>query len=79
MFDEREAADNGIPKATAKQAAREKFRTVIIDTTVELKHKLKAFRTRDRGATLSEGFCGMRLGTTKGSTEVTGKSNRGPI
>jgi len=37
--------DNGMPKSTARHAAREKFRTVVTDITVEEKQRLKDFRS----------------------------------
>ena len=38
---------SGIPKITAKDPAKEKLSTLVIDMTVEAKQRLRAFRTVD--------------------------------
>ena len=47
--DEDEAI-SGSPSTIVNDAAREKLSTVIIDITVEAKHRLNALRTKDSGA-----------------------------
>jgi hypothetical protein len=42
--------DNGSPKTTARVAAREKLRTVVMEITVDAKHRFNAFKTFERGA-----------------------------
>ena len=41
---------SGIPMITAKEAAKEKLSTLVIDMTVEAKQRLSAFRTVDTEA-----------------------------
>ena len=38
---------SGIPMITAKDPAKEKLSTLVIDMTVEAKQRLRAFRTED--------------------------------
>lgn len=61
--------DSGSPSVTASKAAKEKLSTVIVEITVEAKHRFSAFKTSQMGA-LSP-FCGSgTLDITKGTSEV---------
>jgi len=40
----------GSPSVTASKAAREKLSTVMVEITVDAKHKFNAFRTNHKGA-----------------------------
>jgi len=40
----------GNPSVTASKAAREKLNTVMVEITVDAKHKFNAFRTNQTGA-----------------------------
>jgi len=40
----------GSPSVTASKAAREKLSTVMMEITVDAKHKFNAFRTSQKGA-----------------------------
>ena len=54
FFEPREGAtDNGKPKVTASNAAREKFRTDVMETSVDARHRLRDLITMDVGATKS--------------------------
>jgi hypothetical protein len=67
---------SGIPKITAKDPAKEKLRTLVIDITVEAKQRLRAFRTVDIEA-VSEvaglGTARKRQGIAVRTTNKTGE------
>lgn len=44
--------DKGMPSSTAREAAKEKFKTVVIEMTVDAKQRFRDFSTADIGATL---------------------------
>jgi len=54
-------AISGSPSTIVNDAAREKLSTVIIDITVEVKHRLNALRTKDSGACSMLVFDGIKV------------------
>lgn len=66
----------GRPRRTAVVAASEKFRTVVIDMTVEAKQRLRAFKSADKGATLVCCGVGGTVTAISGRLDIT-RRNRG--
>lgn len=62
---------NGMPRNTARVAAKEKLSTVMIEMTVDAKQRLSALSTSERGA-VSLGADGM-LNAVKKSKDRTAK------
>ena len=60
---EDDATVRGRPMDIARAAAREKFRTEVMEITAEVKQRLNAFRTVARGA---EGGAGLGAGPEDG-------------
>src|SRR6266704_6848326 len=67
---------NGMPRTAVRVPAREKFRTVIMDITVDVRHKLAALRIANVGA-VSSFVCGgrtrSRSGTAVNMAKTTGE------
>jgi hypothetical protein len=66
-----------IASSTAKVAASEKLRTVMMETTVEVRHRLAAFRTAEVGAVSFDVRKGIPMGNrgnAPNTTKTTGES-----
>ena len=57
-------------------AASEKFRTVVIDMTVDAKQRLRAFKSADKGATVVDCGVGGTVAAINGRLDIT-RRNRG--
>jgi hypothetical protein len=56
------AKESGTPNKTARDAAREKFSTDVIEITVDARQRLKAFRSAWRGAGVESSGTGFVSG-----------------
>ena len=52
-------------------AASEKFKTVVIDMTVEAEQRLRAFKSADKGATLVDCGIGGTVTAINGRLDIT--------
>lgn len=64
---------NGTPRTAVSVPAREKFRTVIMDITVDVRHRLAALRIANVGAA-SSFVCGGRTRNRRGTAVNVAKT-----
>lgn len=60
-----------MPSNTANEAASEKLSTVVMDMTVDARHRLRAFSTGERELMLCEGVGGMVMVMRGRSENIT--------
>jgi len=70
-----ELYNRGIPRRAAKEAAREKFKTDVMDITVDAKKRLSAFKTFQSGAILF-GAVGRMPNAGRGARDINKNSAR---
>lgn len=64
--------DNGIPRNTARDAAREKLRTAVMEMIVDAKHRLRALSTTGKGPAVILRLGGMKR-DVRGSVDIMAK------